>query len=419
VRGFSWRRDRLESKLAKLEVKEPVISICLGSRRLFHAQYNLEVNGYRSHEDWLVDWRASRTDHFTVIGSKDETAGCQNCVLTAQDEGTYSLRLTMPPALVTEHGKHLVLTGLRFSYGSEYLDKATWSNAERKVQAKLLGKGTLASPVSKALAGYGQAISYRFRRDAKGWRVIATTQRAVASEIVTSRKHGAIGCDFNNHHVAVTEIDRKGNKVTTYDLPFRDAEATSMQSRTQLQTAAKRIAEQAYALGKPVAIEDLDFKQKKRKLIKGSDRKMNKVVSTLAYRCFRTAIERNCALLGVECIAVQPAYTSMLGAVLYHNQTEYSTHSAAALCIARRALGMRERAPEVVHFKATLSKQTYAFSIPEDLLKDIRKLQNWCSYAPVLSALRDWLAHCRHAVEEDVPICGTDCDTVGLSLLSP
>jgi hypothetical protein len=121
VKGFSWRRNRLESKLAKLEVKEPVISICLGSRRLFHAQYNLEVNGYSSHEDWLVDWRASSSDHFTVIGSKDETAGCQNCVLMpqdAQDDSTYSLRLTMPPALVTEHGKHLVLTGLRFSYGT-------------------------------------------------------------------------------------------------------------------------------------------------------------------------------------------------------------------------------------------------------------------------------------------------------------
>ena len=31
-------------------------------------------------EEWLSEWRDARSDEFFVLGSRDETAGCQLCV---------------------------------------------------------------------------------------------------------------------------------------------------------------------------------------------------------------------------------------------------------------------------------------------------------------------------------------------------
>ena len=60
-----------------------------------------------SHEEWLRDWRDSRSGEFFVLGSRDETAGCQLCVATVADDGTLTLRLRMPDCLVGQYGRHL------------------------------------------------------------------------------------------------------------------------------------------------------------------------------------------------------------------------------------------------------------------------------------------------------------------------
>ncbi|CAM3593136.1 hypothetical protein [Polaromonas hydrogenivorans] len=51
--------------------------LCFGSKKLFHAHFELEANGYASHQEWKQDWLAERSSQFFVLGSKDETAGCQ------------------------------------------------------------------------------------------------------------------------------------------------------------------------------------------------------------------------------------------------------------------------------------------------------------------------------------------------------
>ena len=56
----------------------------------------------------------------------------------------------------------------------------------------------------------GQAISYRFKRDGKGWRVFVTT-RMMDVTVITDRRRGAIGVDLNADHLAVAEADASGN----------------------------------------------------------------------------------------------------------------------------------------------------------------------------------------------------------------
>ena len=54
---------------------------------------------------------------FFVLGSKDETAGCQLCVAMVADDGSLTLRLRLPDALAGQHGKYLTVEGVRFKYG--------------------------------------------------------------------------------------------------------------------------------------------------------------------------------------------------------------------------------------------------------------------------------------------------------------
>ena len=65
----------------------------------------------------------------------------------------------------------------------------------------------------------GQAISYRFKRDGKGWRVFVTTNM-MGVPVVTDQRLGAIGVDLNADHLAVAETDASGNCVNAWRTPL-------------------------------------------------------------------------------------------------------------------------------------------------------------------------------------------------------
>ena len=96
-------KHRLHKVIADTEAGR--LRLCFGSKKLWRSQYHLESNGYRSHTEWLADWRDARSNEFFMIGSRDETAGCQLCVATVADDGSLTLRLRIPDCLAQEHGK--------------------------------------------------------------------------------------------------------------------------------------------------------------------------------------------------------------------------------------------------------------------------------------------------------------------------
>ena len=112
--NLTHRRTVLEG-----DVTEGWVRLCFGSRRLWHKQHNLEANGYGSHEEWLADWQEARGDEFFVLGSRDETGGCQLCAASVADGGSLTLLLRMPDALAEQHGKYVFINGVRFAYGHE------------------------------------------------------------------------------------------------------------------------------------------------------------------------------------------------------------------------------------------------------------------------------------------------------------
>jgi hypothetical protein len=59
ARQFNQKKrklHRLEAKLNYLKSHRP--KLIFGSRKLWNAQFDLESNGYASHEEWLKDWQS-------------------------------------------------------------------------------------------------------------------------------------------------------------------------------------------------------------------------------------------------------------------------------------------------------------------------------------------------------------------------
>ena len=196
-------------KVSQAELDAGLVRLCFGSRRLWRKQHHLEANGYASHGAWLADWREARSDEFFVLGSRDETAGCQLCVTGIAEDGSLTLRLRMPGSLAERHGKYVTISGVRFAYGQEQVLAALGSNADYAAYRREHGEKTA------RVSDLGLALSYRFKRDDKGWRVFVSTEMQDVT-LVTNRRRGAIGVDLNADHLAACETDASGNYVHAF-----------------------------------------------------------------------------------------------------------------------------------------------------------------------------------------------------------
>ena len=313
------------------------VRLCFGSKRLWQKQRHLAENGYDSHGEWRRDWHDARSDEFFVLGSRDETAGCQLCVATVAGDGTLTLRLRMPDCLAPQHGKYATITGVRFAYGHEQILAAVESNAEYARYRRQHGEqATRATTL-------GQAISYRFKRDRKGWRVFATTDMMDVA-VVSDQRRGAIGVDLNADHLAVVETDASGNCVNAFSVPLVTYGKSQHQAEAIIGDAVASVVAYAREAGKPIVIEKLDFRQKKA-VLEGESRKYSRMLSSFSYGKIKAYFLSRGYRQGVEISQVNPAFSSVIGRVKFMERYGLSVHQAAALVLARRLLGCSERIP--------------------------------------------------------------------------
>ena len=333
------RLANLRHRLSALEadIATGRVRLCFGSKRLWRKQRHLADNGYASHPEWLKDWRDARSDEFFVLGSRDETAGCQLCVATVADDGTLTLRLRMPDCLAGQHGKYLVIEGVWFAYGHEQVLAALQSNADYVAYRHEHGE-------KRARATeLGQAVSYRFKRDEKGWRVFVTTSM-MGVPVVTDQRLGAIGVDLNADHLAVAETDASGNCVNAWPVPLVTYGKNTHQAEAVIGDAVASVVSYAKEAGKPVVIEKLDFRQKK-VVLEGESRRYSRMLSSFSYGKAKAYFISRGYREGVEVHQVNPAYSSVIGRVKFMERYGLSVHQAAALVLARRLLGCSERIP--------------------------------------------------------------------------
>ena len=333
------RLANLRSKLLELEADLAAgrVRLCFGSKKLWRRQYHLERNGYASHDEWLSDWREARSNEFFVLGSRDETAGCQLCVASIADDGSLTLRLRMPDCLAEQHGKYLTIEGVRFAYGHEQVLAALDSNADYARHRREHGERAARATT------LGQAINYRFKRDKKGWRVFATTDM-MDMRVVTDQRRGAIGVDLNADHLAVVETDASGNYMNASSVPLVTYGKSQHQAEAIIGDAVASVVAHARDAGKPVVIERLDFRQKKAAL-EGENRRYSRMLSSFSYGKVKAYFVSRGYRDGVEVHQVNPAFSSVVGRVKFMERYGLSVHQAAALVLARRLLGCSERIP--------------------------------------------------------------------------
>ena len=333
------RLANLRNQLVGLEADIAVgrVRLCFGSKRFWRKRDHLEANGYASHQECLRDWRDARSNEFFVLGSRDETAGCQLCVASVADDGTLSLRFRLPDCLAEQFGKHLTIEGVRFAYGHEQLLAALQSNAEYASCRRKHGeKAARATEL-------GRAISYRFKRDARGWRVFATTDM-MDVPVVTDQSHGTIGVDLNADQLAVAEADASGNCINAWRVPLVTYGKSTNQAEAIIGDAVAGVVAYAREVGKPIVIEKLDFRRKKA-ILEGESRKYSRMLSSFSYGKIKTYFVSRGYRQGVEINQVNPAFSSMIGRVKSMERHGLSVHQAVALVLARRLLGCSERVP--------------------------------------------------------------------------
>jgi len=180
-------------------------------------------------------------------------------------------------------------------------------------------------------------LSYRFKRDKKGWRVFVST--VIERETTSDIGCGAIGVDLNANCVAVSETDRYGNLVSTKVISCVTRGKSSEQTKAIIGDAVKQVSAMASNTGKPVVVEKLDFQRKKLE----SANHDNGMLSNFAYSMFDSMIHAKCFRDSNEVVEINPAYTSVIGSVNYAQKHGISVHQSAALAIARRGMRLSER----------------------------------------------------------------------------
>jgi len=312
VKLIKYSVDRLEGKLEKLQ--SGFLKGCVfGTKDLFKKQFTVEK--YKDdHELWLAEWRGTRYSSLRISGRLDAKYG--NFVFR-YDVKTKVLTFGLPDGTT-------VRVPVVFKYGQELVDAAIAYRKERR------------KPVAWAIEDCGEYYIFKVTVD--------VPENPYVNHYIGG---GVIGLDMNYDHTALAEINQCGNLVGWSTVPYNLDGMTKGQSVKILEQAAIDMVNVAKLKKKPVVIEDLDVTDSKFRL-KYGNKKRNRKITLFAYRTLTNAIIARADREGVAVFKVKPAYTSIMGKLKYMAQRGIPIHVAAALVIARRGMGFKERVPSVL-----------------------------------------------------------------------
>ena len=292
-------------------------------------------NGFSSHGAWRQAWRESRNNQFFLVGSKNETAGNQNC--QAKPDPTdptgrrFHLTLTLPVGVTgTEKPTRITVpvafskkaaTPIRQALSTGQALTWRWVRVPRTTRTgqRLAGPGGITSPDSPS----------------HDWAVHVTIdlQESLRQSLTSA---GAIGLDFNADHIAACRVDANGNPVDVKRIPLNPSGKTAGQCKQIIGDAVKAIVDWATQEKLPLVVERLDFVRKKKTL--GQDRspqgkRYARLLSGLAYATFFQTLESRDFDAGLVVHRVNPAYTCVIGRAVWAQKYGLSTHLPAAVCI--------------------------------------------------------------------------------------
>ncbi len=313
----------LKQRLVDLEETER-LHICFGSRKLFNAQHHLEANGYSSHAEWLESWQLARSGRFFCVGKSQYGGGTAIKIFATDSLLIYRCEISLPYNLREDYGN---IVSLNFSVDNR-------EGRSRKAD------------LDYALEQQKPITVQVFRREHKDeqWYIHLSTY-VPEVPIVHAIKNGSIGIDFNRDSIALVIVKPDGNITSHLSILYEWKDLTTGQREARMRDIVKDIVQIAEAHGCAIAIEALDFTKKKAKMSEES-KAYNEMLSNLATGLFRECLESRCKRYGVQIIKVNPAFTSVIGMIKFMARYGLTSGTAAAMCIARRAMHHSERLPK-------------------------------------------------------------------------
>jgi len=327
----------------------------------------------------------------------------------------FDVEIKVPPVLQQHYGKFITLHNVKFYYGKEELldnveaceqfqtdlrdytnEKNRYNNAIKKLkkqlkvidndddvklihhQIKTIEARIEKNEETKPLADtYGcRAFSLLINKNVDDRLSVHVSVEQREHDLITHDKNGVIGIDINYDNIAIADINKVGQLLSSHVYRYNFGQThSSIYREHHIHKAVNAIIEKAKALKKDIVIEDLDFIKTKIKQDKGINPKHNYKTHSFPYAKVINKFLTEGFLHGVKVHQKNPAYSSLLGKICYTKAYGLSTHQAAAYVMARRYYGLKEKIPPRLVFNHR--GVSCSVSLPEDKVHThVRKKQH-------------------------------------------
>lgn len=287
--------------------------VIFGSRKLWNDRASNKISN--------EDWKLARDGYLYSRGDKTKT-GNPNLRLVPQSDGRLLLRISSGEA-------------------------RTWLWAE-----VWLPKKHITSVISLLISG--DPYSVRLIQK-KHQTEIHVSWKEQTPETQYFLKNGAIGVDLNPNVVSWAFVSPDGNLMESGSIQNNRINSAQWGKRHHdIWEIAGEIVSLAIQRNCGIVLEDLKFNGNKSRE-KSYNKKRNRILGSFTWKQLLLAIEAKAVRCGVEVKRVNPAFTSIIGRLKY--MVDIPVHEAAALCVARRGLGYKERVPDWLRVLFTGTEQ--------------------------------------------------------------
>ena len=302
-----WKQNRLNAKKQKLknlenEIETGKYKVCFGTKDLLQKDYSKFVK--------------KRDSEIYFLGRAGDNA-CNN-----NFQVEYSSKINQ---FYFRIRKEIDLEKDKFVYGQFNFNNKDYTN---------LLKNLLRTKES--------ALTYRIKiKDHRTFLQIIYNFEHNKDLCVTRNSYGVVGVDFNKGFVSVSETDKYGNLINTFNIDYQYSKGN--QTTNDFQYIATRLKDYCLNTGKDLVIEKLNFTKKKDNLISKKGKKYNEMLSSLAYSKFDSIITSKCIKNRIFLHKVNPAWTSWIAKQKYCSKMKLNIHSGASYVIARRGMFLKDK----------------------------------------------------------------------------
>ena len=303
-----WKQNRLNTKKQKLknlekEIETGKYKVCFGTKKLLQKDYSKFIK--------------KRDSEIYFLGRAGEKS-CNNNFQVEYSSKTNQFYFRIR--------KEIDLDNDKFVYGQFNFNNKNYTN---------LLKNLLRTKES--------ALTYRIKiKNNRVFLQIIYNFEHNKDLCVTRNSYGVVGVDFNKGFVSVSETDKYGNLINTFNIDYQYSKGN--QTTKDFQNIATKLKDYCLNTGKDLVIEKLNFTKKKDSLISKRGKKYNEMLSSLAYSKFGSIITSKCAKNRIFLHKVNPAWTSWIAKQKYCPKMKLNVHSGASYVIARRGMFLKDKA---------------------------------------------------------------------------